>query len=228
VVVPGLVRDILRAEAGNLVATNPYKPGGLPERPTITRLIKSEIHDMAVAQRKQQSDTELVSAAQRGDRLAFEALYRSYVGRIFALCVRLTASRDDAESLTQDAFVHAWNKLDRFAGQSAFGTWLHRLTVNLMLDRRRADQRRRKHETPMDPDEQAMALRATAAPARVIDRLELERAIAGLPEGARTVFVLQEIEGYPVREIAGMMGIAEGTVKAQGFRARRLLREVLS
>lgn len=183
---------------------------------------------MPGAAHRELSETTLVDAARQGDRQAFEQLYRTHVGRIHALCLRLLADRDEAEIMTQDAFVHAWHKLDRFAGQSAFGTWLHRLTVNLVLDRRRSEKRRRRHETPMDLDEQASLLRATAPPARVVDRLELERAIAGLPDGARTVFVLQEIEGYPLRDIATMLGIAEGTVKAQGFRARRLLREALA
>ncbi|MEZ4386571.1 MAG: RNA polymerase sigma factor [Candidatus Krumholzibacteriia bacterium] len=172
-------------------------------------------------------EAELVQAAQTGDRTAFEQLYRTHVGRVYAVCLRLCADVETAEQLTQDAFVQAWRKRGQFRGESAFGTWLHRLAVNQALDWQRARRRRRDREAPLDPDQQETALQATAPPARVVDRLELERAIAALPEGARTVFVLQEIEGYPVREIARRLGLAEGTVKAQGFRARRLLREAL-
>ncbi len=172
---------------------------------------------------------DLVARAQAGDRAAFEALYRRHVGRIHALCLRLCADGDLAEQLTQDAFVRAWRQLPGFQGRSAFGTWLHRVAVNAVVDRQRALARRRSHETVLDPTERPDLAEApsTASPGRIIDRLALERAIAGLPEGARTVFVLHEVEGYRVREVADLLGLADGTVKAQLFRARRLLREVL-
>jgi RNA polymerase sigma-70 factor (ECF subfamily) len=182
---------------------------------------------MPTAVLPQSNDASLVDAARAGDRAAFERLYRDHVGRIYGLCLRMSADAEAAEQLTQDAFVKAWGKLDGFRGQSAFGTWLHRLTVNLVLDWQRARGRQRRDETPLDPLLEADALRRSASPAQVIDRLALERAIAALPEGARTVFVLHEIEGYAVREIAAQLGIAEGTVKAQNHRARRLLREAL-
>jgi len=182
---------------------------------------------MAVAPQPLSTEKEQVDAARRGDRRAFEMLYRSHVGRIFALCLRLEGDRDEAELLVQDAFVQAWRKLDRFRGQSTFGTWLHRLTVNLVLDRKRADQRRNRREVATDLEENTAAMSATTAPERVVDRLELERAIAALPEGARMVFVLKEIEGYPTQDIADRLGVAEGTIKAQAFRARRMLREAL-
>lgn len=173
-------------------------------------------------------DHALVDAARDGDQRAFEQLYREHAGRIYGLCLRLVADATEAEQLTQDAFVQAWRKLDRFRGESAFGTWLHRLTVNLVLDWQRSRGRRRRVEIDLDPQAEAEALRRTTPPSRVVDRLELERAIATLPEGARTIFVLAEIEGYPLKEIATQLGIAEGTVKAQNHRARRLLREALS
>ena len=173
------------------------------------------------------SQDQTLQAARAGDRDAFETLYRAHVGRIYALCLRLVADPEQAETLTQDAFVQAWRKLPQFRGDSAFGTWLYRLTTNLVLDWQRARTRRRRWEQPLDPIEQEAALQATAPPARVVDRLELEQAIGELPDGARAVFVLQEVEGYSVKEIAGMLEIAEGTVKAQNFRARRLLRERL-
>ncbi len=172
---------------------------------------------------------DLVAAARSGEQAAFEQLYRRHVGRVYALCLRLTANTLDAEQLTQDAFVQTWRKLGGFRGDSAFSTWLHRLTVNVVLDWRRSQNRRHQHETILDPVDQldtVAAIRPTP-PARVGDRLDLERALAQLPEGARTVFVLHEVEGYLVREVADFLQVAEGTVKAQLFRARRLLREAL-
>jgi RNA polymerase sigma-70 factor, ECF subfamily len=172
--------------------------------------------------------TALVLAARAGSVTAFEALYRANVGRIHALCLRLTADRDLAAQLTQDTFVRAWEKLGGFRGESRFETWLHRLAVNVVLDWRRQRDRRDRREVATD-DEQALAAagsRATPAPA-VAERLDLERAVARLPEGARTAFVLHEIEGYPLKDIAEIEGIAEGTVKAQLHRARQILREAL-
>ncbi|HOX24997.1 MAG TPA: RNA polymerase sigma factor [Candidatus Krumholzibacteria bacterium] len=174
-------------------------------------------------------EADLVSAARAGERLAFERLYRQHVGRVHGLCWRLVADADLAEQLTQDAFVHAWRKLHGFRGDCGFGTWLYRVTVNVVLDWRRAQARRQQWETVLDPVEQmdAAAAHRPTAPARVGDRLDLERAIAALPDGARTVFVLHEIEGYLVKEVADLLQIAEGTVKAQLFRARQLLKEAL-
>ena len=169
------------------------------------------------------AEPDLVGAARGGDRQAFEQLYRQHVGRVHALCLRLAADRDLAEQLTQDAFVLAWRKLPGFRGDSAFGTWLYRVAVNVVLDWRRDQARRHGREIGLD---NLTELRPSP-PARVGDRLDLERAIAALPVGARTVFVLHEVEGYLVREVADLLAVAEGTVKAQLFRARRLLREAL-
>lgn len=186
----------------------------------------------SAAQRKLEStssDAGLVHAARSGRREAFEPLYRQHVGRVYALCLRLTADADIADQLTQDAFVLAWRKLPGFRGDSAFGTWLHRLTVNVVLDWRRARSRRLRHETVLDPIEQMdqVAAARPCPPSRVGDRLDLERAMTKLPDGARTVFVLHEVEGYLVREVADLLQVAEGTVKAQLFRARQLLKEAL-
>ncbi|MBC8425421.1 sigma-70 family RNA polymerase sigma factor [bacterium] len=168
----------------------------------------------------------IVRRAQAGDHDAFDELYRSHVDRIFALCLRLTADRDAAALLTQDAFVRAWRRLATFRGESSLLTWLHRLTVNVVLDHRRDEKRRRTNQMDMgDGDDKARL--AVVPPPPVGVRRDLERAIAGLPAGARTVFTLHEIEGYRMREIAEMTGVAVGTVKAQLHRARRLLREVL-
>jgi RNA polymerase sigma-70 factor (ECF subfamily) len=166
---------------------------------------------------------DLVRRAQSGDTDAFGNLYRLHAGRVYALCLRLEGDVTRAEELTQDVFVRAWEGLPGFRGESAFGTWLHRLAVNVVLADRRAAWRRdrrvvaveepERHETPRESD-----------PALALD---LEAAIATLPPGARAVLVLHDLEGYQHAEISAMTGIAEGTSKAQLFRARRLLRERL-
>ena len=171
---------------------------------------------------------DLVARAQAGDQAAFRDLYRRHAGRVYALCLRLTGDARDAEERTQDVFVRLWDKVRSFRGESAFSSWLHRLAVNVVLNERRATGRREQRVRPAeDPDSVVGAQHA--APLRDVAGLsiDLERAIADLPDGAREVFVLYDIEGYPHAEIAELVGIAEGTSKAQLFRARRLLREKL-
>jgi RNA polymerase sigma-70 factor, ECF subfamily len=170
--------------------------------------------------------TARVRAAQDGDVAAFEALYREHTGRVHGLCLRMTGSAHEAESLTQEAFVRAWQRLGEFRGDSAFGTWMHHVAVSVVLTSRRATLRRlRRVETT---DDLAVLDGPSPAPRAPEARVDLERAIALLPEGARMVFVLFEIEGYSHAEIAGELGIAENTSKAQLHRARGLLRGLLS
>ncbi len=166
---------------------------------------------------------ELVERAKDGDRNAFETLYRMNVGRVYALCLRMTADETKAEEATQEAFVKAWNRLHQFQGRSAFSSWMHRLAANVVLDAKRAEKRRAGDPWPEDDAADVPFARA----ASVDERLDLEHAIASLPDGARTAFVLHDVEGYKHREIAEMTGTAEGTWKAQLHRARRLLREAL-
>jgi len=168
---------------------------------------------------------DLISRAQSGDERAFEQLYRENLGRVYALCLRMTGNRTDAEELTQEAFVRAWRKIGSFRGESAFSTWLHRLTVNLVLTEFRSRSRRQDRVSLTDDLAQHDMPGKSGAPREKVD---IEAAIATLPDGARQVFVLYEIEGYKHDEIASMMGIASGTTKAQLHRARRLLREVLA
>jgi RNA polymerase sigma factor (sigma-70 family) len=173
----------------------------------------------------------LIHRAQQGDQAAFAALYREHVGRVHALCLRLTADPARAEELTQDAFVRAWERLPSFRGESAFSSWLYRLTVNVVWLELRTTRRRAARVFTTDdparlerPGETAGAERGAGALGLSLD---LERAVATLPAGARAVFVLHDIEGYRHEEIARLTGIAVGTSKAQLFRARRLLREAL-
>jgi len=165
-----------------------------------------------------------VRAAQSGDVAAFERLYRAHVGRIYALCLRLCADRARAEHLTQDAFVRAWERLASFRGDSAFPGWLRQVAVNVVMADMRATSRRTRRVMSTDDDE---VLESASTTRHDGDRLDLERAIAKLPEAARTVFVLHDVEGYAHEEIAALVGIAEGTSKAHLHTARGKLKEVL-
>ena len=171
-----------------------------------------------------------VASAAAGDRRAFERLYRSHVDRIFSLCARMTGNREHAEELTQDVFVRAWEKLPQFRGESAFGTWLHRVAVNVVLNDRKTATRERNRAAPeqLDDDAYPEAQFGGQAPPSHVDRMDLEAAIAALPPGARKVFVMHDVEGYKHEEIAEMLGVTTGGTKAQLFRARRLLREALT
>lgn len=170
-----------------------------------------------------QSDL-LIHRARAGERTAFAGLYRVHYRRVYALCLRLTADAPTAEELTQEAFIRAWRKLDTFRGDAQFSTWLHRLTVNVVLQWQRRNKPWLKRLVPgMEEELQEMPMRETPGEAR-----DLEQAILALPERARQVFVLVEVEGYTHEEAAEMMGTAVGTSKAQLSRARLLLRGMLS
>jgi RNA polymerase sigma-70 factor, ECF subfamily len=154
---------------------------------------------------------------------AFEQLYRVHLPRVHGLVRRLTGGRD-ADELTQDVFVRVWQKLGTFRGDSAFGTWLHRLAVNVVIERFRADsvRRRRLH------DGEAI-FETLSTPARRRDvKMDFEAALDRLPDGAREVFVLHDVEGYKHHEIATLLGVSAGTSKAQLHRARLMLRRHLS
>jgi RNA polymerase sigma-70 factor (ECF subfamily) len=171
----------------------------------------------------------LVQSAQTGDEAAFAALYDAHAGRVYALCLRLSADPVVAGDLMQDVFVRLWERLGSYRGESAFATWLHRVAVNTVLEQGRAGRRRRLR-VAISADFAGLAESVPDAPAREVDtglRLDLEAAVLRLPPGARAVFVLHDVEGHPHAEIAALLGIAEGTSKAHLFRARRLLREML-
>lgn len=163
--------------------------------------------------------------AGAGSVEAFERLYRANVDRIFALCLRLTGDRVRAEELTQDVFVRAWEKLGSFRGESAFSTWLHRLAINVVLGSRRSDGRRASRI--LFAEDLSIYEGSGVPPAETGARLDLEAAMATLPESSRTVFVMHEVEGYTHQEIAEMTGRAEGTCKALLHRARAILKERL-
>ncbi len=168
------------------------------------------------------SEAELIGEARDGDLAAFEVLYRRHVGRIHGLCLRMVRDRDRAQDLTQDAFVRAWQKLGSFRGESGFGTWLHRLAVNVVL----GDIRSRHRWESKTEDSEALPEMGTAPVRRELG-IDLARAVEQLPPKAKAVFLLYDVEGYRHREIASLVGVAEGTSKAHLHRARRILREEL-
>jgi RNA polymerase sigma-70 factor, ECF subfamily len=170
------------------------------------------------------TDPDAVDAtlAASGDAHAFERLYRRHVGRIHSL-VRRMLNDEEADETVQDVFVRAWQKLGTFRGEAAFGTWLHRLAINLTLGRReRLGIRRKRYLDNPETLETVPARRGGPE-----TRLDFETAIERLPDGARQVFVLHDVEGYRHEEIAEMLGLATGTSKSQLHRARMALRQHL-
>ena len=160
--------------------------------------------------------------AATGDHAAFERMYRGHVGRIHSLARRMVGA-EEADEATQEVFVRAWEKLDSFRGDAAFGTWLHRLAINHLLGRR-ASRGRDRERMRQDP----IALETAGAHDRDTElTMDFEAAIARLPRGAREVFVLHDVEGFKHHEIARLLGVTEGTSKAQLHRARMSLRRHL-
>lgn len=185
----------------------------------------------------QNGEVALARRAASGDEAAFAEVYQAHAGRVFALCLRMSGSRQRAAELTQDVFVQVWRRIATWRGESALSSWIHRLAVNLVLSAVRGEHRRNAREmnesdlddTGGESDDHGRQERRAAAtvgrePHAAID---LERAIAALPKGARTVFVLHDVEGYQHNEIARLTGTAEGTCRAQLHRARKLLMEAL-
>jgi RNA polymerase sigma-70 factor, ECF subfamily len=174
------------------------------------------------------SERAIVERARAGDVAAFELLYHEHASRVYAICLRMTADARRARELTQDVFVRAWERLSAFRGDAAFASWLHRIAVNEVLMGARADKRRTSR-VALAEDVEGVDGHADgeAMSGDVEQEIDLERAIAALPPGARRVFVLHDVEGYKHEEIARMTGTAPGTLRAQLHRARRLLMEAL-
>ncbi len=181
---------------------------------------ESRTHD----EERRVRERQRVKEAQEGNVAAYEELYRDNVGRVYGLCLRMAGDASLAEELTQDVFVRAWQKLGAFRGDSAFSTWLYPIAVNTALSERRSRSRRNPRFLATDDLEAYDKPERPAGPEHGID---LERALEQLPEGARAIFVLHDVEGFKHQEIAEQAGIATGTSKAQLHRARKLLREAL-
>jgi RNA polymerase sigma-70 factor (ECF subfamily) len=170
-------------------------------------------------------ETKLVARCRAGDVDAFETLYKQHGARIYSLASRMAGSPEEGEDLLQEIFLQAYRKLDSFKGDASIGTWLYRLALNHCLDfvrSRRARMGKLTDTLDADASIEPMALRETP-----VARIDLQRAIEQLPQGCREAFVLHDVEGYDHKEVAGMLGIAEGTSKSQVFKARMKLRAYL-
>ena len=179
------------------------------------------------------TEAEAIRRAQAGDSTAFEFLYQLHSRRVYALCLRMVGNPADAEDVVQEAFLQLFRKIGTFRGESAFSTWLHRMTVNVVLMRlRKKSLPTDSLEETLEPDaENTGPKRDVGAPdlrlSGAVDRVNLERSIEKLPPGYRTVFVLHDVQGYEHNEIAGIMGCSVGNSKSQLHKARTRLRELL-
>jgi RNA polymerase sigma-70 factor (ECF subfamily) len=177
------------------------------------------------------SETQLVRRAQQGDEEAFASLFEAHKRRVYSLCLRMTGNTAEAEDLTQEAFLQLFRKISTFRGESAFSTWLHRLAVNVVLMHLRKkglqqislDEPETSQEEPVKRDYGDDDRRLLGS----VDRIGLEKAIAELPQGYRTVFVLHDVEGYEHNEIAEIMNCSVGNSKSQLHKARLKLRDWL-
>jgi RNA polymerase sigma-70 factor (ECF subfamily) len=179
------------------------------------------------------TESEAIRRAQQGDEFAFERLYRMHNRRVYALCLRMVGRTAEAEDLTQEAFLQLFRKISTFRGESAFSTWLHRLSVNVVLMRlRKKTIAESSLEEATEPDEESGGPRrdfGSADPllSGSVDRINLQRAVHKLPPGYRAVFELHDIQGYEHNEIADLMGCSIGNSKSQLHKARTRLRELL-
>jgi RNA polymerase sigma-70 factor (ECF subfamily) len=179
------------------------------------------------------SEAEAIRRAQQGDADAFERIYDLHSRRVYALCLRMVGNTADAEDLTQEAFLQLFRKIGTFRGESAFSTWLHRLSVNVVLMRlRRKTLAQTSLEETTEPDEEAGGPRKDLGGPDVrlsgsVDRVNLERAVQQLPPGYKSIFVLHDVQGYEHNEIAAIMNCSIGNSKSQLHKARMRLRELL-
>ncbi len=175
------------------------------------------------------ADMALVDRCRRGDLGAFEELYRTHSGRLFSVAFRMVGNTSDAEDLLQEIFLQAHRKLESFRGDSALSTWLYRLATNQCLDFLRSRASRAGQVTDALDDDSTLADADSRGLAeQTVTKMDLERAIAQLPDGCRAAFVLHDVEGREHREVAEMLGVAEGTSKSQVHKARLRLRTILA
>ena len=177
---------------------------------------------------KKATDHALAQASAEGDMRAFEELYQRHNRRVYSLCLRMTQNVSEAEDLAQEVFIQLFRKIGSFRGESAFTTWLHRMTVNQVLMHFRKRSVKLEHTTE-EGETPVQVVRGTENPNHmpVVDRIALDKAIAQLPPGYRTVFVLHDVEGHEHEEIARMLGCSVGTSKSQLHKARMKLRKLL-
>ena len=193
---------------------------------------KGNLTDPAQRQGNDSNEAALIEKARHGDAEAFQALYDKHKRRVYSLCLRMTANTAEAEDLTQEAFLQLYRKIGTFRGESAFSTWLHRLSVNVVL------MHLRKKSLPVVSLEETTQAGEDDTPkkdfgaedlalAGSIDRLQLQKAVDDLPPGYRTIFVLHDVEGYEHNEIATIVGCSIGNSKSQLHKARMKLRDLL-
>src|SRR5438309_6302191 len=191
-------------------------------------LWQSDTRDATKTETAPVSDHALARLAGQGDMTAFEELYQRHNRRVYSICLRMTHNVSQAEDLAQEAFIQLFRKIGSFRGDSAFTTWLHRLTVNqvLMHFRKRGV---RLEQTTEEGEVPIQIVKGTENPNAmpVVDRIALDKAIAQLPPGYKTVFTLHDIEGHEHEEIARMLGVSVGTSKSQLHKARMKLRGLL-
>lgn len=178
------------------------------------------------------TEADAVARAQKGEEASFEALYNLHKRRVYSLCLRMTGDASRAEDMTQEAFLQLYRKIGSFRGESAFSTWLHRLTVNIVLMTfRKKTLPESSLEETLEPRYEGGAVREIGKVDKVlhgsVDRITLERFITELPPGYRIIFVLHDIEGYEHNEIADMLGCSIGNSKSQLHKARMKLRGLL-
>ena len=189
---------------------------------------KVTVHPSAAVPAARAAELVLVERCRRGDLGAFEEIYRTHAGKLYGLVLRMVGNPADAEDLLQDVFLAAHRKLEGFRGDSALGTWLYRLATNQCLDHLRSRSARAGQLTDALDDEPAVADAGSAGLAdKAVAKMDLERALAQLPDGCRAAFLLYDVEGLDHREVADALGIAEGTSKSQVHKARLRLRSLL-
>jgi RNA polymerase sigma-70 factor, ECF subfamily len=197
------------------------------------RLEKGDLTDPAQRQSEEFKEAAAIEKAKKGDAEAFHELYEKHKRRVYSLCLRMTANTAEAEDLTQEAFLQLYRKIGTFRGESAFSTWLHRLSVNVVL------MHLRKKSLPVVSLEETTQVGEEDTPkkdfgaedlalAGSIDRMQLQKAVDDLPPGYRTIFVLHDVEGYEHNEIASIVGCSIGNSKSQLHKARMKLRDLLS
>ncbi len=216
-----LESGVLSLEAGSLIS-------GLAADTTVADSVRPTLDARLVTPDPAAADIDLCRLAAGGNIEAFELIYGRYHRRTYSLCLRMTSSQTVAEDLTQEVFIQLFRKIGSFRGDSAFSTWLHRLTVNqvLMHFRRRSVKNERTSEDGEMP-EQVVSGSTNPNRMQIVDRIALKNAIAELPNGYRNVFILHDVEGFEHEEVARKMGISVGTSKSQLHKARLKLRGLL-
>ena len=190
---------------------------------------KVTVHPSAAPPAGHVADLALVERCRTGDLGAFEEIYRAHSGRLYSLALRMVGSPADAEDLLQEIFLSAHRKLEGYRGEAALGTWLYRLATNQCLDYLRSRAAKTSQVTGTIDDEIGLSdVGSRNLGERTVAKMDLERALAQLPEGARAAFVLHDVEGLEHREVAQALGVAEGTSKSQVHKARLKLRALLS